>query len=170
MVTYADVQGIYRSEKGSPTLQKIDDGFYSGLSQLLSGIDEEHREYIKKLAEEIFEKRRNKMVVNALRSPDKEPVNMAPVEKVFYAELTRTLAKYRGKVFSEKIRDEEEKLREEEDKRIKTEKIKVRFLHPLPSIIGSDLVHYGPFKEGDTVKLPKGNAVVLIDQEIAEEI
>ena len=170
MVTYADVQKIYRSEKGSPTLQEIDDGFYSGVLQLLSGIDEEHKEYIKKLAEEIFEKRRNKMVVNAMRSPDKEPVNMVPVEKVFYAELTRTLAKYRGKVFSEKIREEEEELREREIERMKIEKIKIGFLCSMPSIIGSDLVHYGPFKEGDTVELPKDNAGILIDQEIAEEI
>lgn len=166
MITYADVQRVYRSEKRSPTLQKIDNRFYSKISELLAGIEEEHREYIGKLVDEIFERRRNKIIVNAIRSPEKEPENMIPVERAFYAELTRALAKYKGKVFSEKFKGEEPA----EIEKIKTEKIKVRFLRSLPSIIGSDMVHYGPFKEGDEVELPKDNAEILIDQEIAEEV
>jgi len=167
MITYADVQRVYRSEKRSPTLQKIDDKFYSKISELLTGIEKEHREYIRKLVDEIFERRRNKIVINALRSPEKEPGNMIPIERAFYAELTRALAKYKERVLSEKFKGEEEPA---EIEKIKTEKIKVRFLRSLPSIIGSDMVHYGPFKEGDEVELPKDNAEILIDQEIVEEI
>jgi DNA replication initiation complex subunit (GINS family) len=174
MITYADVQRVYRSEKMSPALEKIDDEFYGGISGLMAEIGEEHRDYIKKLSDEIFEKRRNKIVVNALRSPQKEPVNLIPVERAFYAELTRALAKYRGKVFSGKFAGGGDggNVGEQsgEGEMPETKKTRVRFLSPLPSIIGSDMVHYGPFESDDEVELPADNAGVLIDQEIAEEV
>jgi hypothetical protein len=40
---------------------------------------------------------------------------------------------------------------------------------PFPSIIGSDMVHYGPFKEGEVADMPLDNARVLVDEEAAEE-
>jgi len=47
------------------------------------------------------------------------------------------------------------------------ERVKVRFLKYLPSIIGADMKVYGPFEEGSVAELPKVNADVLVKQGIA---
>ena len=166
MISYADVQSIYRSEKAGTELQKIDDCFYSDTIDLLAKISEEHREYIKKLVEEIFERRRNKIVLAALRSGQKEPANMVPAEKTFYARIVKDINEYKG------ILSEPDKAKEENAGSVKAaiEKIMVRFLTQFPSIIGPDMVHYGPFKEGDTADIPADNARILIEKEAAEEI
>ena len=166
MISYADVQSIYRSEKAGTELQKIDDCFYYDAADLLTKIDAEHREYIKKLVEEIFERRRNKIVLAALRSGQKEPANMVPAEKTFYARIVKDINEYKG------ILSEPDKAKEENAGSVKAaiEKIMVRFLTQFPSIIGPDMVHYGPFKEGDTADIPADNARILIEKEAAEEI
>jgi DNA replication initiation complex subunit (GINS family) len=167
MVTYADIQRIYRVEKASVELQKIDEGFYMELPGLLSSIDVEHREHIKKMGYEIFERRRNKIVLAALRSSDKTPANMISTERFLYEEASKLFSLHKGLVFAEcKTKDSEENT----EKKISLMKVKVRFLAQLPAIVGSDLVHYGPFNEGDTSELPIDNARVLVEREIAEEL
>ncbi len=165
MVSYADVQSVYRSEKAGIELQKIDDCFYYDAFGLLEKIADEHREYIKKLVEEIFERRRNKIVLAALRSGHKEPANMVPAEKIFYARIMKDINEYRD------ILSGPDKTREEKTSAANTvlEKIRVRFLTQFPSIIGPDMVHYGPFKEGDMADIPIDNAKILIENEAAEE-
>ncbi len=165
MISYADVQSIYRSEKAGTELQKIDDCFYYDTIDLLAKIGEEHREYIKKLVEEIFERRRNKIVLAALRSGQKEPANMVPAEKAFYAVIAKDINEYRG------ILSEPDKAKAENAgaSKVGIEKIKVRFLTQFPSIIGPDMVHYGPFREGDIADLPVDNAKILIEREAAED-
>jgi DNA replication initiation complex subunit (GINS family) len=165
MISYADVQSVYRSEKAGTELQKIDDCFYPDSFNLLEKIAEEHREYIKKLVEEIFERRRNKIVLAALRSGQKEPANMVPAEKTFYARIIKDINEYRS------ILSGPDKTNGENASAANTaiKKTKVRFLTQFPSIIGPDMVHYGPFKEGDTADIPADNAIVLIEHDAAEE-
>ncbi|MBN2250575.1 MAG: hypothetical protein JW724_00690 [Candidatus Altiarchaeota archaeon] len=169
MVTYADVQSLCRREKASIGLQKMDDGFYREVCELLASVGDEHKGHIEKLSGEIFERRRNKIVVCALRPTGKEPENMVFVERSFYTSLVRTLSEYGKKVFApcdEEIAKEAPAGRDGID----VEKVEVRFINSIPSIIGVDMVHYGPFKEGDTARLPVGNAKVLVEQDVAEEV
>jgi DNA replication initiation complex subunit (GINS family) len=168
MITYADLQRIYRAEKGNSGLEKVDDGFYADSQELLSKLGDEHIDYVKKLAAEIFERRRNKMVVHALRSPEKEIVNMTPLEKEFYSEVVFALQRYRDEAFSgSKVPTGWGEVR---GNKVGADKLRIRFLSALPSIIGTDMVHYGPFKEGDVVDIPAANARILIEQDVAEEI
>jgi len=167
-LTYADIQRVYRLEKSTPELQKIEDDFYVQARDLLLRVDEEHREYIRKLTCEVFERRRNKIVMHALRS-EKASENMVPVERVLFSDLVKALARYRGAVFSDQ-KDEHGEDVPAAGKDAAVVKVKVRFLSALPSIIGSDMVHYGPFKEGDVADIPIDNARVLIEQDIVEEV
>ncbi len=46
----------------------------------------------------------------------------------------------------------------------------IRFLENNPAIVGIDLFNYGPFKKEDVVNLPYKNAVILVNEKIAEFI
>ena len=46
----------------------------------------------------------------------------------------------------------------------------VRMLDDLQSIVGMDLVTYGPFKKEDIVLIPYDNAKILVTKELAMEI
>jgi DNA replication initiation complex subunit (GINS family) len=165
MITYADIQKIYMNEKAATELQKIDDCFYYDAADLLTKIEVEHREHISKKVYEIFERRRNKLVFAALRSGQKELANMLPVEKKFYGKLAKDIEDYKEILSGEPAKESEDKT----GVNTQVKKVKVKFLMPFPSIIGSDMVHYGPFKDGDVADMPLDNAKVLVDEEAAEE-
>jgi DNA replication initiation complex subunit (GINS family) len=165
MITYADIQKIYMNEKAATELQKIDDCFYYDAADLLTKIEVEHREHISKKIFEIFERRRNKMVFAALRSGQKELANMLPAEKKFYGKIAKDLEDYKEVLSGEQAKESEDKT----GVNTQVKKVKVKFLMPFPSIIGSDMVHYGPFKDGDVADMPLDNAKVLVEEEAAEE-
>ncbi len=165
MITYADLQRLYRAEKASVELQKVDENFYTDIQSLLSTVGAEHKEYVEKLAHEIFERRRNKIVLNALRPGDKGSSSMTATEVFFFEEVSRALTGHRARIFHEA--DGPDGIGNPDARIIK--KTRIRFLSPLPGIIGSDMVHYGPFKEGDETDIPSDNARVLVEKEIAEE-
>ena len=48
--------------------------------------------------------------------------------------------------------------------------IKVKILEELPEIVGADFDTYGPFKEGDIVKIPDKNADIFIEKGKAEKV
>jgi DNA replication initiation complex subunit (GINS family) len=165
MITFADIQKIYRNEKASVELQKLDDNFYRGSLELLIKIDEVNKVFVAKMFSEIFERRRNKIIFSLLRTTEKEPVNMTSQEKIFFEMMAKTLEDYRNSLLSDG--KELEAAAEKNGRTIK--KTKLKFLQMLPAIIGTDMVHYGPFNENDVAELPKENAEILIEQNVAEE-
>lgn len=175
MITYNEVQAAYRREKSSNDLQSINPNFYSDVRELLTKIEGEHHEYVKKLVCEIFERRRNKIVLGALRSVGPDGTNMIPLEKALYEDLEKTLIKHREIILSASPADwssvNNENIyanpRETSDQVIGL--VRIRFMKSMPAIVGSNLVHYGPFNEGDVGELPLENARVLLENGIAEE-
>ena len=187
MLNYADIQRVYRTEKNTPLLQKIEGNFYSELSKLISGVGDEHKEHLLKLADDIYDRRKNKIIMQAMRTENEPPMNAIPLEKEMYTEITHVLTEYKqglsnqfrgigaaaGKV--EKQQRPADKPIGLEETNAETEltadeKISVRIIRPLPSFIGSDMVHYGPVNDGDILKLPTDNARILTERGIAEEI
>jgi len=164
MVTYADIQRIYRTEKALPGLQKIDDDFFEEYKKLQLSMTDEHRDYLEKLGSEIFERRKVKIILSAMRSSSKEPANMAPVEREFFCRIVKDFENYKDSVFSLGGG-----VATEEKKPASTPKVRIKFLAALPAVIGTDLVHYGPFNEGEASEIPIQNAKILIAQGIAEE-
>ncbi|MBN2013976.1 MAG: DNA replication complex GINS family protein [Candidatus Altiarchaeota archaeon] len=167
-LNYSELQGIYRSEKTSAALHKVPNNFYSELSELLSKVDPEYRESTSKLAEEIYLMRIGKIMRLVLRRGDATPpMNMTPPEKEVYGEFTSTLSRHRERILGIGGREEKtEEKREVED----YDKVAVRIIASIPAIIGSDMKHYGPFREDEEVKLPKATARILVGQGVAEEV
>ena len=167
MITYADIQRIYRNEKASVELQKVEDSFYKDSMDLLAKIDEVNKSFVERMVNEIFERRRNKIVLASLRTTEKEPVNMIAVERTFFYANAKTLNEYKANALSDGKHADEKAV---EETKLLVKKIKVKFFQPLPAIIGTDMVHYGPFNENDVAELPEENASILIVQNVAEEV
>ncbi|MEM2098538.1 MAG: hypothetical protein QXU99_02160 [Candidatus Bathyarchaeia archaeon] len=50
------------------------------------------------------------------------------------------------------------------------EHVVLRFIKPVPAIIGADMNTYGPFSAEDVASLPKENAKILVKQGLAVEV
>ncbi len=179
-LSYIEVQTIYRAEKKTPALCKVDDDFYSQVNELISQVDESHTESIKKMVHDISVKRRNKVLTQAMRTSDSEPMNAIPSEKKLYWKLVELLEKhqdlvYEGEPDMEEPEDKPEEKPEvkEQIKKKKTKKgdtLKLRIIKPIPAIVDSSAKNIGPFEESDEVELPLKTAMILIDWKVAEEI
>jgi DNA replication factor GINS len=49
-------------------------------------------------------------------------------------------------------------------------RVTLRFLKPVPSIIGSDMKSYGPFQADDVASVPQENARILVKQGLAKQV
>ncbi len=178
-ITYSEIQRIYRAEKRTPALCKIDKNFYRDVSELISQVEEEHRKSIRKMVEDIYIRRRNKILMQVMRTFDTEPMNALPSEKRLYWDIVDLLKRFeieieekpaevkRGEKKDKEIASVIDR-KEREDTRIS--KIRLRILKAIPSIIGSDTNRYGPFEAGDEAEIPIKTARILVECGVAEEI
>lgn len=152
-------------EKNSPTLQSISSDFYSQVASLLLS-EEKHRTYLEKLIEEIYGRRKNKIVLHAVRSESLEslPQNVIPLEVELYKDVVELLKKHKKLVLEQKPQIKKE------DKPVEGDKITVRIVRAIPAIVGPDLNSYGPFKEDNVVELPVESAKILIERGYAEGV
>jgi len=178
-LNYNEVQRIYRTEKNTPALQHVGENFYRELQEFLSQLEEEHKSYMNKLIQEIIERRRNKVLMQTMRTDESPPVNATPEETRLYNEMIELLGRYRENlsrvsVREEAVKEETKESTEREDGKeiIEREdgKVKVRILQPLPAIIGADSKHYGPFEEGEEIEIPRETAEILIGKGMVEEV
>lgn len=167
MMSYDDVVRIYRNEKHSPTLNNLPDDFYAEVKLLVSKVEESHRSYLGTLIDDLFERRKNKIVMHALRSEDYSvtPANILPVEKDLYDKVVGVLKAYRKTILSQQPTTEGTT-----EPMQTSEKINVRILKAMPSIVGSDMKDYGPFTKDHIIKLPTESANMLIQRGYAEEV
>lgn len=160
MISYADIEEIYRLECKEPTLQKIEEDFYLKFLDNLELIEEKHRAYILKILGKIYEERERKILFHALRSQKGEvekPINIIKNEEKLYYDVIGILRDNREKNFSA--------TRSEEKPFFKM--LEIIFIKPIPAFICSDLKRYGPFKEGDTAKIVEENARILVERGFA---
>ncbi len=191
-LNYAELQRIYRAEKKTSSLCNVENDFYLQLNEFVSQVSGEHRDSIEKLAEEIHIRRRNKVLMQVMRSMDTEPLNSLPSEKKLYWALVDVLKEYTGSGFMEgdessAIRDDEEVIVDIEDGDAGVEDagdsvdvvekpefdegmVRLRMVKAVPSIVGSDSKNYGPFNFGQQVELPKKTADILLEWGVAEAI
>ncbi len=123
------------------------------------------------------------------------PKNILPEEKELFEKIKSAVTKYRSNlefVFYEKedkketagenIKEEEaekEKERGEKDKKTekaeaeetdsKTDTTKIKILGTVPEFVADDGESYGPFEEGEIVKIPQSAAAILINIKKAEK-
>ena len=82
-------------------------------------------------------------------------------EKVLYEQLKNDLMQFFGKpAVPSEVKELEEK----------DSFILVRFVKPLPAIVGSDMKIYGPFQVEDVATIPKENAKALVLRNAAKPV
>ncbi|HIE33939.1 MAG TPA: DNA replication complex GINS family protein [Candidatus Altiarchaeales archaeon] len=167
--TYNDVESIYRLEKRSSALQKINDNFYSELHELICKVGDEYRDNLLRIRDELFTLRMSKILRLVARPGESSPPsNMTRREKEIYDDIKSIISNYMDEISrgNEPCKTTEK----EDEKGQKIPRLKIRILRSIPAIIGSDMKHYGPFYENDEVELPEETAKILLEQEIAKRI
>jgi DNA replication initiation complex subunit (GINS family) len=172
-LSYEEIRKIQARERASPVLQTLPDGFYKAARKLIEKKDEELKknfslteakeyESIVKVVEDIHERRKQKIILRAMKAGAAEEATLAVEEKELFSKIHKIVEEEAGD-FVKMIEGKEGKVDEESIKRIK-------ILKNLPKFVGVDLKAYGPFKEGDSTELPDKEAQLLVRRGIAEYI
>lgn len=198
IITYETLYEILRKEKYRQELQKLPDSFLHDVVKYVTEkaailesqkskesifarkeieATQKQLQNLKRIIKEIYERRETKIIqlaVYASRSDlkAKELANMLPEELNFYTALKEYLDHYRTSILSSIL---EGKIPEiDEPKELKTQKKqenllkRIRFIHPVPSFIGTDLQTYGSFEKEDISNMPLKIANLLIKKQRAE--
>lgn len=201
LITYEALYEILRAEKYKKELQKLDPNFFKNvinyLAEKQSILESQEKktsifasvevqktrrqiENIKRILQEIYEKRETKILQLALISSrikvnKKEISSMLPEEELLYNSIHKTLNAYREGILNNILTVNLPKIEVLETKDLKNKEKTpdtklIRFLHAIPKFVGKDMQVYGPFNEEDIASLPKEVASLLIEKKRAELI
>jgi DNA replication initiation complex subunit (GINS family) len=143
MLTFQELINIRAQEKLNNEIQPLPQDFSTQLKNLIQSSTGKELENIKKVAKEIMELRKSKILIYL--SLNKIPENLIENEKELFQEINKILENYATKVDS---------LFSESKKNFK----KVEILKELPKILIGEK-EIGPYKKGE---------IVEIDEEIAQ--
>lgn len=197
LITNEKLYEALRKEKSKSELQELEAKFYNTVrayikekksiiesqkdkQSIFSKIEIENTkkqiETTKKILNELFEKREQKIVQLALLCSRTNPENKEldskiEIERKFYLEILETLNKNRESNLISLIDQEKEvKTKDINTTQIKQQNKLLRIISPIPKFIGLDLKTYGPFDTEEVANLPLKIAEVLINNNRAEEI
>jgi DNA replication initiation complex subunit (GINS family) len=151
----------------------------SDSSSVVGKILEKEKVHADKMINNLWVIRLDKIVKAELNGVALEPLNLTTEEKRLQVELRRLIAAYNQGVKQillgrEQKQEQVQQVTSQPQMRIpQVEKQEiilkvVRFLQPLPTIMGVDLKTYGPFKTEDVASIPAPNAENLIRKGIAK--
>jgi DNA replication factor GINS len=179
---YDELCETWRKEKENDDVQILSKDFFSRLTQYVKRLKEESRmldektargrliaqetKNAKRLSEELILLRLEKLVKKTMAGKQIAKEALTEKEEKVHGEISASVEAHqnflKGVLSGNQSRFEVKV--EEKKKRI------VRFLREVPTIIGTDMKMYGPFKPEDVASLPVENARTLVKQELAVEI
>ncbi len=175
---YAELFGAWQREIESVALGRLSDDFYAKVADYVKGIKKETRMLDKKsvkaalLARELRNVKRMlhelvwaryKKLVKVIGEGQKAPSDLLTVEEgeicagyVSFADAYQKFARnlLRGQVVKTNLA----KVRR---------RVALRFVKPIPAVMGVDMESYGPFLVEDVATLPFENAKMLVKQGLA---
>lgn len=190
---YGRLREAWEKEIEKPELQKIPDEFLQEMRRyseelnktptdpgtLTGSITKKEKRFVGQMLRELTETRLSKIVTKELRGEPIDAHAMTPEEQRLHSNVRQLLLGYRqGAEIPEPEappaaqtpkpaaapRPSAAAPREEPE----SEMVVVRFLKPLPAIMGVDMRAYGPFDPEDVASIPRRNAVNLIRRGIAK--
>jgi len=178
---YAELLSVWQRETESSELVPLPSDFYSKVSDYVGRIEEELKGLDKKtlraglLEHEMQNVRllvrkvtriRCRKLKRAIAENQKTPPGVLTPEEekmcsglLSFAQAYRTFAKNLIEGQAAKV---EAEIPDQPHRRIA-----LRFLKPIPAIVGSDMKTYGPFAAEDVASLPVENARVMVKQGLA---
>jgi DNA replication initiation complex subunit (GINS family) len=193
---YAKLQAAWEFEVKRDELQNIPDSFLHEMKnyviqlnrtttnpETLSGsLTQTERSYANQMINEIIDLRLNKIIRSELNGLPINAQAMTPEEQKLHSNLRQLLSDYKQSSELLTLKDTLPQTRpplqktqkpvqpapkyEEKD----TELFLVRFLKPLPAIMGIDMKAYGPFQPEELATIPRQNAENLIKRGIAKKV
>lgn len=166
-ITFELIRKIQIEEQKSSTLIKLPANFSQAISNYLEQkrqIASEDRKTaleiknIETLVEDIFNRRERKILNSAISSARTglPPDNMTEEEKQFYNSILNVIKNRRNELLKNLLSGKSE------------EQPTVVFKEDTPQFVGIDERTYGPYKKGDTVKLPEENMRILLERGLVE--
>lgn len=192
---YERLRRAWEREKDKPELQNIPDGFLQEMRSyseelkktpadpetLTGSITKKEKRFVSQMITELTEARLRKIVTKELRGEPIDAQAMTPEEQRLHANLRQLLLSYRQRAdVPELVIEAPATVRvpgpaEAPKPSVPApreapegEMVVVRFLKPLPAIMGVDMKAYGPFDPEDVASIPRRNAVNLIRRGIAK--
>ena len=192
---YTRLHQVWENETKREELQNIPDDFLHEMTNYvnqlnkttanpdtLSGnLTQTERRYANQLLRELTETRLNKIIKSEVNGLPVNAQAMTPEEQKLHSSLRQLITSYRqGSDIPVPKKQPEPKPRptstikeptpppkiEEKD----TELVLVRFLQPLPAIMGIDMKAYGPFQPEELATIPRQNSENLIKRGIAKPV
>ncbi len=183
---YQRLLEAWRRERGSPDVQPLPPEFFSEMSEYSSALREQTRmldtssvrgkiaekegEYAEQMIRELSRLRLRKIIEAELENTAIPASALTTEEKRLHSDLRRLLSSH-GEGVRDVLMGRAPRVevaptpgRGEQGFRV------VRFLQPLPAIMGVDMKTYGPFKPEEVASIPAENAENLIRRGIAKEV
>lgn len=190
---YERLHRAWERENEKPGLQNIPDEFLHEMRRyseelnktptdpgaLTGSITKKERQFVGQMLRELTETRLRKIVTKELRGEPIDAQAMTPEEQRFHANLRQLLLGYRQgadipepeaspTVQAPRPAPAPRHSVTASHKAPKGDLVVIRFLKPLPAIMGVDMKAYGPFDPEDVASIPRQNAVNLIRRGIAK--
>ena len=178
---YDTVYNSWKAENQNPKLTKLPKDFYSKIADYFKRIKEEIRmidsktpraallkieqQNLKHMIKELAKLRYEKLARMMFSAKGALPECLTDEEKLMLKDASNFLREYQNFIIDIIQR---QVLGCEFGKKKKS--IILRFLKDAPSIVGSNLKTYGPFKAEDVASLPVENAEILIQRGLAKKI
>jgi DNA replication initiation complex subunit (GINS family) len=196
-LTFSELRKIQKQEKRQDALTELDDNFllnvadYFSRKKEMGGEDREYRN-AKRVFDKIITLRENKIIKDAKIAAKSDTSistsKFLPMEKELFRDLKNTFKEHRDRAeeratdtnasrqepeieYEDEVENkpEPEEPEDEEDKE-DSDYEHVKITSEVPEFMGTDLETYGPFDEGEEVKVPEDNAEILINRGNAEKI
>ncbi len=190
---YERLHRVWERENEKPGLQNIPDEFLHEMRRyseelnktptdpgaLTGSITKQERQFVGQMLRELTETRLRKIVTKELRGEPIDAQAMTPEEQRFHANLRQLLLGYRQgadipepeappTVQAPRPAPAPRHSVTASHEAPKGDLVVIRFLKPLPAIMGVDMKAYGPFDPEDVASIPRQNAVNLIRRGIAK--
>ncbi|MDD2531289.1 MAG: hypothetical protein PHO61_01200 [Candidatus ainarchaeum sp.] len=173
---YDELRRIHRLEKNTSKLVEVDEDFISSLENF---VEDEKKKYLdslknfsssqareftnlKRIIDDIFQMREKKILNKALISAhtkDYDDTNMSVEEKEIFKKIYKILITHR-EIFSNLFGESEKEI---------TDLVNVMILQDIPTFVGTDMKEYGPYSQGQEVKLPQKVSRMFITRKMAKE-
>jgi DNA replication initiation complex subunit (GINS family) len=191
---YTRLNAAWENETKREELQNIPDDFLhemkdytnqlnktvTNIETLSGSLTQTERRYANQMLRQLIETRLDKIIKSELNGLPIDAQAMTPEEQQLHSNLRQLLTNYRqGVEITKPQRKPQPKPKptprkeltpppkiEEKD----TELVLVRFLQPLPAIMGIDMKAYGPFQPEELATIPRQNAENLIKRGIAKKV
>jgi DNA replication factor GINS len=179
---YSELYAAWQREIESPTLQPLPADFYVRVSEYLTRIREEakavldkktlkaslldrEQQNVNRVVKELLRVRYKKLV-KTLSGGQKLPSDMLTTEETAIFSGFLPFAEAYRQLVMRLLQGQPSAAPEEVPQR----RVTLRFLKPVPAIIGSDMKTYGPFMAEDVASVPVENARILTKQGFAENV